>query len=444
MSQIIQAVDNHSPAQRAGLRTGDEILSIGGQPVIDFIDYQALTCEARVEITYRRSGAIHTSRIRKEEYAPLGLSFDKPMMSGMRMCCNRCLFCFVDQLPDHVRPSMRVKDDDWRMSMMMGNYVTLTNVSDREIDRIIARRASPLYISVHATDPDLRAHILGTPRAARLMDQLRRLSDGGIEFHTQAVLCPGLNDGAALDATIRDLIALPGAQSLAIVPVGLTGHRAGLHPLTVYTRQQAADVIHQADAWRARLLAERGTRFVFPSDEFYLAADLPLPADAEYEGYAQIDDGVGLLRQLETEFHEEWLALPERDRQRNDAAHELIIACGISAAPFLQSLMDAHPITKLHVRVIPVRNRFFGESVTVSGLITGRDLTDRLKSEPGARVFITECMLRSEGDKFLDDMTLDDAQAILSRRIIPVGRHGWDLLDALIAARNELEEDNHG
>ena len=443
MPQIIQCVDAHSPAQRAGLRPGDEILSIGGQPVIDFIDYQVLTCEPRVEIRYRRNGAEHTLRIRKEEYADLGLDFGRPMMSGMRMCCNRCLFCFVDQLPENVRPTMRVKDDDWRMSMMMGNYVTLTNVSDREIDRIIARRASPLYISVHATDPKLRAHILGTPRAARLMDQLRRLSDGGIEFHTQAVLCPDLNDGAALDQTIRDLIALPGAQSLAIVPVGLTGHRAGLHPLSTYTKEQARKVIRQSDAWRARLLSERGTRFVFPSDEFYLAADVPLPADAEYEGYEQIDDGVGLLRQLETEFHEEWIALPERDRRRGGEI-DLLIACGVSAAPFLQKLMDDHPITGIHVRVLPVRNRFFGESVTVSGLITGRDLADRLINESGARIFITECMLRSEGDKFLDDMTLADAEAILKRRITPVGRHGWDLVNALISARKELEEDKHG
>ncbi len=443
MPQIIKAVDARSPAQRAGLMPGDEILSIGGQPVIDFIDFQALTCEARVEVRYRRGGAEHTCRIRKDEYAAIGLTFEKPMMSGMRMCCNRCLFCFVDQLPENVRPTMRVKDDDWRMSLMMGNYVTLTNVSDREIDRIIARRASPLYISVHATNPDLRTRIIGTPRAARLMDQLKRLSDGGIEFHTQAVLCPGINDGAALDETIRDLIALDGALSLAIVPVGLTGHRCGLHPIAPYTAQQAADVIAAANRWRDVLLRDRGTRFVFPSDEFYLAAGIAIPADEEYEGYDQIDDGVGLLRQLETEFHDEWTSLPADDRLPGGDA-QLLIGCGTSAAPFLQKLMDDHPITGIHVRVIPVINRFFGETVTVSGLITGRDLTDRLKAEPGARAFITECMLRSEGDKFLDDMTLADAEEILGRRIVPVGRHGWDLLDALIAARNELEEDNHG
>ena len=199
MAKRIVSVDAGSPAARAGLRAGDELVRIGGEPVIDFLDYQALTARRRVELTVRRNGRERRCVLRKGEYESPGLEFEKSMMSGMRMCCNRCLFCFVDQLPEGVRPSMRLKDDDWRMSLMMGNYVTLTNVSDRELDRIIARHASPLYISVHAADPQLRSHILGQSRGARLMDQLRRLSEGGIEFHTQAVLCPGINDGDALE-----------------------------------------------------------------------------------------------------------------------------------------------------------------------------------------------------------------------------------------------------
>ena len=430
MAQRIISVEPASPAARAGIRAGDELIRIGKLPVIDFLDYQALTAERRLEVTIRREGAERKIQIRKEEYAPLGLEFEKPMMSGMRMCCNHCLFCFVDQLPDNVRPTMRVKDDDWRMSMMMGNYVTLTNVSDRELQRIIDRHASPLYISVHAADPRLRARILGQSRGEKLMAQLKKLSDGGIEFHTQAVLCPGINDGAALDDTIRQLIALPGALSLALVPVGLTGHRDGLYPLAPYTRAQAAEVIALANRWRERLLAERGTRFVFPSDEFYLQAGIEPPADEEYEDYAQIDDGVGMLRLLETEFSEAWNELDAQDK-RSGGGKRVIIACGVSAAAFLQRLMDEHPITGVEVRVIPVKNRFFGESVTVSGLITGGDLTDRLKNEPGDAVLITECMLRSEGDRFLDDMTLDEARRIIARPLIPVGRRGDDLLCAL-------------
>jgi len=348
----------------------------------------------------------------------------------------------VDQLPENVRPTMRVKDDDWRMSLMMGNYVTLTNVSDRELDRMIARHASPLYISVHCTDPALRAHMVGTPRAAKLMEQLKRLSDGGVEFHTQAVLCPGINDGAKLEETIEALSRIPGALSLALVPVGLTGHREGLAELRKYTREEAREVIAIAGRWQEKLLESHGTRFVFPADEFYLAAGIEPPADSEYEDYGQIDDGVGLLRLLETEFSEEWAELPESERQ-SGGKMELLIACGVSAAPFLQKLMDEHPISGVHVRVIAVKNRFFGESVTVSGLITGRDLTDRIADEPAARIFITECMLRSEGDRFLDDMTLEEAEARTGRRIVPVGRRGSDLLDALLEARDELEGTEH-
>ena len=431
MAQRISSVDPRSPAAKAGLKAGDEILRIGGEPVIDFLDYQALTAEKKLEIRYRRGDAEKTIAIRKDEYEPLGLNFEKPMMSGMRLCCNKCLFCFVDQLPENVRPTMRVKDDDWRMSLMMGNYVTLTNVSDHEIERMIARHASPLYISVHCTDPQLRCHMVGTPRAARLMDQLKRLSDGGVEFHTQAVLCPGINDGAQLDRTISDLIKLPGCLSLALVPVGLTGHRDGLCNLRPYAPGEAKAVIEAANRWRARLLKERGTRFVFPSDEFYLQANMEIPADEEYEDYASIDDGVGLLRLLETEFSDAYADLPASEKQPG-GKKQFIIACGVSAADFLQDLMDKHPITGINVRVIPVVNRFFGETVTVSGLITGRDLTDRLIGEPGEKIFITECMLRSEGDRFLDDMTLEEACARAARPIIPVGRRGDELLDALM------------
>ena len=435
MAQKIFAVTPRSPAARAGLRPGDELLSIGGKPVIDFLDYEALTAERQLTLRVRRDGEVHKIRIRKGEYDPLGLEFERPMMSGMRLCCNKCLFCFVDQLPENVRPSMRVKDDDWRMSLMMGNYVTLTNVSDRELDRMIARHASPLYISVHATDPELRSRILGQERGRRLLDQLKRLSDGGVEFHTQAVLCPGINDGPALEETIETLANIPGALSLALVPVGLTGHRDGLSPLRTYSRDEARKVIEIANRWRERFLAERDTRFVFPSDEFYLQADMALPEDEEYEDYGQIDDGVGLLRLLDSEFHAAWEELPESERRADGAKRTFICACGVSAAAFLADLFARHPLTGIEMRVIPVKNRFFGESVTVSGLITGGDLTDRLKNEDGEAVFITECMLRSEGDRFLDDMTLDEAQHILGRPIIPVGRSGDDLMRALLAER---------
>lgn len=433
MAHRITHVEPGSPAYRAGIRAGDELLAINGETIIDFIDYQALTAGAGLKVVTRRG----TYSVRKREYADLGLSFETSMMSGVRMCCNRCKFCFVDQLPACARESMRVKDDDWRMSLMMGNYVTLTNVSDRELERIIARRVSPLYISVHAMDPELRVDVMGTPRAARLPAQLKKLAEGGIRFHCQAVLCPGLNDGAALERTIKELMDIwPAAQSLALVPVGLTGHREGLTPLRKYRPEEARAVLEMADTWRARCLERFGTRFVFPSDEFYLAAGAELPGDEEYEGYAQIDDGVGMLRLFETEFDEAYAEMGEVRPARNARP---LIACGMSAAPFFEALMKTHPIPGATVTVKAVRNRFFGESVTVSGLITGRDLVEQTKDADCTHVLITECMLRAEDNVFLDDMPLAEAERLIGRPVIPVGRQGQDLLDTII---NIVEETN--
>ena len=434
MAHIITSVDPGSPAAKAGLRAGDALVRLNGQDVVDFLDYQALSAEHRVSVEAVRNGEARAFRVVKDEYEPLGLNFDSPMMSRVRMCCNRCLFCFVDQLPANVRESMRVKDDDWRMSLMMGSYVTLTNVSDRELERIIARHASPLYISVHAVDPELRVKLLGTPRAAMLMDQLRRLAAGGIEFHCQAVLCPGINDGPALEETIRVLSDLPGALSLALVPVGLTNHRDGLADLRKYSRAEAAAVLEMADVWRERLLREKGTRFVFPSDEFYLQAGAEVPSDEEYEDYGQIDDGVGLLRLLHTEFHEAWLELPEAERVFT-GGRRIAIACGVSAAPFLTRLMAEHPVAGADVRVYAIENRFFGSNVTVSGLVVGADLIEQMRGVDCGCVLITECMLRDRGDRFLDDLSLDEVCAAIGRPVVPVGIRGEDLLGAILANR---------
>lgn len=437
MAHRIINVEPDSPAACGGFLPEDVLVRLNEEPVRDFIDYQALTADSTVRAELLRDGRTLTLTVRKEEYAPLGLEFESPMMSGLRMCCNHCLFCFVDQLPAHVRDTMRVKDDDWRMSLMMGNYVTLTNVSGPELDRIIARHASPLYISVHATNPQLRTQLLGTPRAAGLLEQLARLSDGGIQFHCQAVLCPGLNDGPALEETIATLTRIPGALSLALVPVGLTCHRNGLTALRKYSPDEARSVLRQAEVWRERLLRERGTRFVFPSDEFYLQAEAELPADAAYEDYAQIDDGVGLLRLLETEFTQAWETLPAEERRSTGGAH-LAVACGISAANFLREMFAAHPVTGTAISVYPVENRFFGADVTVSGLVVGQDLIREMRHRDSACVLITECMLRAEGDRFLDDMTLEEACRQLGREIIPVGRRGDDLLDALLTQRDRF------
>ena len=431
MSHLIVSVDPGSPAARAGIREGDRLMRIGGANVVDFIDYQALSARKRLTVRVRRGEEALDFTIRKDEYAPLGLNFSTPMMSGTRLCCNKCLFCFVDQLPGNARDTMRVKDDDWRMSLMMGNYVTLTNVSDTELDRIIERRCSPLYISVHCTDPDLRAHVLGTDRARRLMGQLQRLSDGGIEFHCQCVLCPGINDGPALDRTIRELSVLKGARSLALVPVGLTGHREGLTKLRTYRSDEAREVVALSEQWRKRLLKERGTRFVFPSDEFYLQADWPIPPDEAYEDYEQIDDGVGLLRLLDSEYQAAWRELPEAMRRSTPDGKKLAVACGKSAGDFIRALLQDYPVAGANISVHALENTFFGPTVTVSGLITGGDLTQQMAGVDCEAVLITTCMLRDD-EVFLDDMTLEEAVRRLGRPIVPVGRRGEDLLNTIL------------
>ena len=435
MSHIITAVDPHSPAARAGIRAGDRLMRINGQVVIDFIDYQAFTANRRLRVRVRRGDEILDFAIRKDEYAPLGLAFEKPMMSGTRLCCNKCLFCFVDQLPGDARETMRVKDDDWRTSLMMGSYVTLTNVSDREILRIIDRHASPLYVSVHCTDPELRTRVLGTPRAARLMRQLQMLSDGGIECHCQCVLCPGINDGEALERTIRELSEIPGMRSLALVPVGLTGHREGLYNLHPYTREEARAVVAIAEKWRPRLLETRGTRFVFPSDEFYLQADWPIPPDEAYEGYEQIDDGVGLLRLLDTEYIEAWEDAGEAVT-RSDKRVRLAIACGKSAEAFIRDMLARYPVAGATIDVYGLENTWFGPTVTVSGLITGGDLMGQMKGVSCDAVMITEVMLKENDNKFLDDSTLPQVIEALGRPVVPVGRRGEDLLNTIIRLRD--------
>ena len=435
MAHVITRIDPGSPAERVGIRAGDLLTRINGVVVLDFIDYQALTARTRLTVAVRRGDETLEFSIRKPEYAPLGLNFSTPMMSGVRLCCNKCLFCFVDQLPGDARETMRVKDDDWRMSLMMGNYVTLTNVSDRELNRIIERHCSPLYVSVHCTDPDLRTHVLGTPRAARLMGQLKALSDGGIECHCQCVLCPGINDGEALERTIRELSQIPGARSLALVPVGLTGHREGLYDLHPYTPAEARAVVEIAEKWRALLLRQRGTRFVFPSDEFYLQADWPIPPDEAYEGYDQIDDGVGLLRLFDTEYIEGWEDRQAEVQHAERSVH-LAIACGKSAAEFLRDMLKRHPVAGVDIDVHALENSWFGPTVTVSGLITGGDLMSQMKGVPCDAVLITEVMLRENDGLFLDNVTLPEVSESLGKPVVPVGRRGEDLLNAICKLRD--------
>ena len=435
MGHVICAVEPDSIADQLGILPGDELMRMNGENVIDWVDYQALSSAEKMTLLVSRKGVQTEYEFEKDDFEPLGLSFESDMLGGIRNCANRCAFCFVDQLPDGCRETMRVKDDDWRLSLMTGSYVTLTNVGERELDRIIARGASPLYISVHATDPELRSRLIGSERGGEILSQLKKLADGGVSFHTQAVLCPGINDGEALARTIDDLIQLhPACQSLALVPVGLTAHRGGLDEIRPFDREGARAVIELANEARRICLRELGTRFVFPSDEFYLIAGEPLPADSEYEDYAQIDNGVGLCRQLTTEFDDAYQELPEKLKKGGRAKKKIAIATGVSAQPLLKEMLDAHPVTGVDVRVCAIRNQFFGESVTVAGLVTGRDLIAQMKRKGEFdAILITECMVRAEDRRFLDDTPLTEVRRALGCPVVVVGRRGEDLLDAITA-----------
>ena len=437
LSVRIFAVSEGSPADHAGIRADDRIISINGEPVTDEIDYQSLSTVSRLDIEISHGNEIRRFSVRKQEWEPLGLCLDETEAMKPRHCRNRCLFCFIDQLPPGMRETLYVKDDDWRLSLMMGNYVTLTNVSDQEFDRILSRKASPLYISVHATDPQIRCEMLRNRNAGMLMSRLKRLKEYGLEFHCQIVLCPGINDGTILERTVSDLASLwPASRSLAIVPVGLTKHRAGLASLKGFNEATARKLLDTVHAWQQRYLEEIGTRFVFPSDEFYCICGDPIPEEKEYEDFPQIENGVGMLRLLEQECEEafEFLfsdGLPEISGQKT-----VLIPTGVSAQPFIEKIVNRYKPVNTEVRVIPVINRFFGETITVTGLIVGRDLIDTLKDTASDSILLCDTMLRDQTDRFLDDTTVDEVRSALNRPVRIVRNNG----ESLIRALWEMEE----
>ena len=422
-----------SAADRAGILKGENLAAINGEEILDEIDYQALILHRRLEVRLRNDeGQERTVVIHKDPYGPLGLTLDERAALTPRVCKNHCIFCFVDQLPAGMRPSLYVRDDDWRLSLMMGNFVTLTNVDDREFDRILRRKASPLYISVHATDPDVRVRMLRNPQAGNLLDRLKMMKAHQLKFHCQVVLCPGINDGPVLHQTIVDLAELsPSALSLAIVPVGLTGHREGLDALRMYTREEARALIRDLELIQAYYLRTIGTRFVYASDEFYCIAELPVPADENYEDYAQIENGVGMLRQMACECEDAWPVISAELSEKAVRKRNLVIATGFSAERFIRDLAAKYADDRLQIQVIPVKNRYFGETVTVTGLIVGRDLADALQGMQADEVLISRSMLRENTECFLDDMTVADVQAQIGLPIRTVPNTGEGFLRAI-------------
>lgn len=419
-----------SDAEAAGIMPGDYIEKVNGHVPEDELDFRFYALDDEVTLSVLKAdGSREIITIEEPESADMGISFESALFGNAKRCSNKCIFCFIDQLPKGLRDTLYFKDDDARLSFLTGNYITLTNVRDADIEKVIRMRLEPINISVHTTDPDLRCKMLKNRHAGRALRHLKTLYEGRIHMNGQIVLVPNVNDGAALDKTISDLAALsPYMTSVSVVPVGITKFRDHLPKLEPFTKESATAVLEKVSAWQEKLLSEIGTRFIYAADEFYLLAGREVPPDAEYEGYAQIENGVGLLRSLEDEFMEALSETPEAD------ARHVSVITGVAAYPLLQKLARAamEKCPRLLIDVHRIENRFFGEKITVAGLITGQDILSQLEGKNlGEAAYIPASMLRSGTDVFLDDMTVPALSEKLGTPIFSVSCGGRDLWNAL-------------
>ena len=429
MDNIISKIEDNSPLKHR-IRVGDTLLAINGKEVIDVLDYKFFGYDPEVSVTVRTpDGLEHTVHVAKAEGQDLGLEFETYLMDKPRSCANNCVFCFIDQLPKGMRRTMYFKDDDARLSFLLGNYITMTNLSDREIQRICDLHISPINVSVHATNPELRVKMLRNRFAGRCIDIMRRFAAAGIIMNCQIVCCPGLNDGGELERTMRELAEMyPAVHSVSIVPVGLTKFREGLYELKSFTPEHAGETIDLVTAFGDKCIEKFGTRLFFCSDEMYICANRELPDDEFYEEHTQLENGVGMIRLLEAEFKS---ALSLSDKPDGVP---FSIACGVSVAPFFEKLVCAarEKYDNIDGRVYVIENDFFGHSINVTGLITGGDLINQLKGKDlGERLFISQNMLRRDEMDFLDDVLLEDAVTALGVPIYPIGQDGFDLWDAI-------------
>ena len=429
MSTVITSIDPHSPAEKAGITVGEQLLEINGHKIVDVLDYRFYGYDPETVLRLERDGHVRTVTIRKAEGQDLGLNFPTYLMDEMHRCANHCLFCFVDQMPPNMRPSLYIKDDDERLSFLLGNYTTLTNLSEREAQRIIDLHISPINVSVHATDPQLHCTLLGNKDAERSLEYIKAFCKAGIVMNGQIVVCPGWNDGDALRRTLRDLTDWQ-FSSCSLVPVGITKYRKGLARLRPVDRDCARKIIAIAEEFGQENLTRFGTRRFFCADELFLRAGLPLPEEEYYEGYRQLENGVGMLRSLEQEF------LSAMKMEEPDAASSpFTIATGVAAAPFMRELMGKAKayFPRLDAEVIAVENDFFGHTIDVTGLLTGQDIAAQLQGRvAGRRVLLTVHMLRHGETVFLDDYTVERLSHELGSPVRIVGTDGGDLLDAIL------------
>ncbi len=427
-----------SIAEEMEIEKGDVLLTINGRPVKDIIDYLFLISDEYLELEVKKpDGEVWLLEIDKDYDEELGLEFKHPIMDHARNCRNKCVFCFIDQLPEGMRETLYFKDDDSRLSFLQGNFVTLTNVSEDELQRMIDYNISPINVSIHTTNPELRVKMLGNKNAGEVYNRLKLLGEHRVEMNGQIVLCPEFNDGIELDRTLRDLHDLPGGlNSIAIVPIGLTKFRNGLAPVLGYDKEMAQAVIKQVEKWQTYFLEKRGTRFAFLSDEFYVLAGQARPNYDAYEGFIQIENGVGLMTKLE---HEVYDAIDQADATESKK-RSVSIATGTSAFEFIQMLSDkvVEKFNDLDVHVYKIKNKYFGESITVAGLLTGSDLIEQLKDQKlGDALIIPKSMLKSGEPVFLDDTTVEQLEEALNVTVLPIDVTGSAFLSNVLGYNEE-------
>ena len=424
MAVKVCGVIKNSKADKAGIAVDDILLSINREEISDVLDYRFFMSEQRLALTLKRNSGKYHVFLNKEQYEDIGLEFETYLMDKQRSCKNNCIFCFVDQNPTGMRKSVYFKDDDDRLSFLYGNYITLTNLTDRDVERILSMNLSPINVSVHTTDPDLRVKMMRNKTAGTSLNRLYRLCSGNnIKINTQLVLCPGINDGDALVRTLTDLGELyPSVQSIACVPVGLTGKRGGLFELRPFTKEEAGTTIDIIESFSAKWLEERGDRIVYPADEFFLKAERDIPPTEYYGDFNQLENGVGIIADNLACFEEQInCTKPCKTKRR------ITVATGVAAAGSIISMCDKAKLLDptLDVTVNTIPSRFFGGHITVAGLVTGSDIVAELEgADCGNALFIPACMLRHEKDRFLDDMTKEELENKLGVKVIPIDDGG--------------------
>ena len=436
---VIRAVNPGSIAQEMGIEQGDRLLAIDGQEIRDIFDYQYYIQDEYIEVLVEKhSGEEWLLEIDKEYEEDLGVEFENGLMDDYRSCRNRCIFCFIDQMPKGMRDTLYFKDDDSRLSFLQGNYVTLTNTSEEDIDRIIRYHLSPINISFQTTDPELRCKMLHNRFAGEALKKVDRLYAGGIRMNGQIVLCKGVNDRGELNRSIRDLTKyIPQLESVSVVPVGLSKYREGLYPLEPFTKEDAREVIAMIHGWQEEIYALHGIHFIHASDEWYILAELPLPEASRYDGYLQLENGVGMVRLLKEEV-KEMLTELQRSGFRLQKKREVSLATGLLPFRYIQEMAEELMRMQSHltVRVYPIRNDFFGELITVSGLLTGGDIqTQLMGKELGEELLLPQNVLRSGEDVFLDDMTVSELGNTLQVNINIVKSSGRDFVKKILGIR---------